>query len=338
MSIVPAPLYLRLHPEKLPGNTASVEFAKEYVDQFSDRIKWLETIAYAVLVGIVGLRWSREKLATHSSVAISAGCLVVSLFNGYSAHDQVLQALQVGTPFLLAGTIARFTIICQFWFLAIAVALLAIRLLSVPRSVHCKTLCWLAVFVGATATHAQPGTLTPLSDPQVQSCASDWVKSRLGEIPSQADLTLLGRVVAGTANAKGIALNVDNRCAFSAWTLDHVLDVSVIVNGNRDYSSFLQETQTVARGVINPAAGQSAIVRTLLSLAEIWHHPMGVVDIDSAQAGDQVFIDGNEVGATPLTCAETPGTYDLKVKRNGIQIDDETLKVNDGDKLQIKTH
>lgn len=102
------------------------------MDQFSDRIKWLETIAYAVLGGVVGLRWSQEKLATHPTIAVTVGCLVVSLFNGYSAHDQVLQALQLGTPMLLAGVIARFTIICQFWFLAIGVALLAVRLLSCP--------------------------------------------------------------------------------------------------------------------------------------------------------------------------------------------------------------
>jgi len=338
VSVVPAPEYLRHNPEKLHAETASIEFQKEYVDQFSDRIKWLETIAYAVLGGIVGLRWSQEKLATHPFIAISAGCLVVSLFNGYSAHDQVLQALQLGTPVLLAGVIARFTIICQFWFLAIAVALLAVRLLSVPRAVHRRALCLLAIFLGAMPTHAQPSTPISLTDPQVQACASDWVKSRLAQTPSQDDLTLLGRLIAGTANAKSIALDAGNRCAFSAWTLDHVLIDSITVYENRNYSNFLQEAHTISGGVINPGAGQTAIVRTLLSVAEIWHHPMGIVEIDSAQAGDEVFIDGNEVGVTPLTCAEPPGTYDLEVTRNGNKIDHETLKVNDGDKLQIKTH
>lgn len=160
----------------------------------------------------------------------------------------------------------------------------------------------------------------------------------MAQNPSHDNLTLLGGLIAGTANAKSIALDADNRCAFSAWTLDHVLVDSVTVNGSRDYSSFLQEAQTVSGGVNHPAAGQTAIVKTLFSVAEIWHHPLGIIDINSAQAGDQVFIDGNQVGVTPSTCVEAPGTYNVKVKRNGITIDNETLKVNDGDKLQINTH
>ncbi len=338
VSVVPARVYISLHPEQLHGNAASIEFEKEYVDQFSDRIKWLETIAYAVLGGIVGLRWSQERLATHPFIAISAGCLVVSLFNGYSAHDQVLQALQLGTPMLLSGMVSRLTIIFQFWFLAIAVALLAIRLLSVPHAVHRKALCVLAMFVGSMSIHAQARTVILPTDVQVQACASDWVKSRMAQTASPADLTLLGRLIAGTANAKGITLKAGNTCAFSASILDYVLKVSNTVNGDRDYSNFLDEAQNVAGGVNNPGAGQSAIVRTLLSVAEIWHHQLGVVNVNSAQAGDEVFIDDHEVGLTPFTCAEAPGTYDLKVKRNGNQIDHETIKVSDGDQLQIKTH
>ena len=335
-SVLPARIYTNLHPEQLHGNLPSIEFEKEYVDQFSDRIKWLETIAYAVLCGIVGLRWSQEKLATHSSIAISAGCLVVSLFNGYSAHDQVLQALRLGTPMLLWGRVSRVTIICQFWFLAIAVALVAIRLLSVPRMAHRKVLYVLAVFAASAAAHAQAGTAISPTDSKVRACVTDWVKTRFAQTASPADLTLLGRTVAGTANAKTISLNANNTCAFSASILDYVLSGSYAINGDRDYDDFLQEAQSVDRGVNHPGAGQSAIVKTLLSVAEIWHNALGVVNVNSAQAGDEVFVDDYKVGLTPFTCAVAPGTHDLKVKRNGNLIDSEKIEVSDGDKLQLK--
>jgi PEGA domain len=336
ISTVPARVYTAKVSEPIPGTIAPTDFEKQYVEQFSDRIKWLETIAYAALGGIVGLRWSQEKLAAHPAVAISAGCLVVSLFNGYSAHDQVLQALQAHTPNLLSGVASRLTVICQFWFLATAVAVLAVRLLSVPRTVHRRTLCAFVVLIGSASFpgHADGAPAPP--DLAVQACASDWVQTRFGRTANPEELTLLGSMVAGSANAKKIDLDQQNRCAFSASVLDFVLNGSYTLNGDREYSHFLEEAQSVARGVNHPGAGNSAIVTTLLNLAEIWHNARGVVYIVSSQNGDEVYVDNQRVGLTPFTCAMAPGKHKLLVKRNGTVIDTEQIEVGDGIELERK--
>ncbi len=336
MSVVPARVYTAKVHETITGTTASTDFDKEFVEQFSDRIKWLETIAYAALGGIVGLRWSQEKLVDHPAIAVSAGCLVVSLFNGYSAHDQVLQALQVHTPGLLSGAVSRMTVICQFWFLAAAIALLAFRLLSVPRTLHRRAICVLAILIGSTSIPGHADGAPAPGDAAVQACASDWVKTRFGRTASPEEQTLLEHIVVGTANAKNINLDAQNRCVFSASVLDFVLNGSYTLSGDRKYTDFLESAQTVARGVNHPGAGESAIVRTLLNLAEIWHNPRGVVIVTSSQAGDEVYIDNQRVGLSPFTCAMAPGKYKLRVNRNGMDIVVEQIEVKDGIELERK--
>jgi|SRR5579864_2731352 len=336
VSVVPGRVYTRFAPESIQGTPSPTDYEKEFVEQFSDRIKWLETIAYAALGGIVGLRWSQEKLVTHPSIGISAGCLVVSLFNGYSAHDQVLQALQLHTPLLLSGTVSRLTVICQFWFLATAVALLAIRLLSVPRPTHRKSLCALAIIGVSMSVPAHANTAALPQEVNVQASVSDWVKTRFDRTASPEEVSLLGRIVVGTANAKQIDLDAQNRCAFSASVLDFVLNGSYALNGDRDYDHFLQMARNVARGLNNPGAGDSAIVRTLLNLMEIWHNSRGIVYVVSSQAGDEVYIDKRQVGLTPFVCAMAPGQHELRVIRDGTVIHNEKIEVTDGIKLERK--
>lgn len=335
-SVLPARVYTALKPEQIRGTQTLADFEKNYVDQFSDRIKWLETIAYAALGGIVGLRWSQEKLVNHPLIAISAGCLVVSLFNGYCAHDQVLQALQLHTPMLLFGAVSRLTVICQFWSLSIAVALVAIRLLSVPRAAHRKTLSALAILVLSLPTFAQEDRKTPESDTSMAACVSNWTQTRFSRTANKQDLARLERIVAGTAKAKNIDLNAQNRCIFAASVLDFVLNASYTLNGDRDYDEFIQEAQSVDTGVNNPGAGESALVRTLLSVVEIWHNARGVLSVTSTQAGDEVYIDTQRVGLTPLTCALAPGQHALRVDRNGAAVDSEQIEVKDGDQVERK--
>src|SRR5690348_14282886 len=89
-----------INPDVVPSETSSLDLDKAFVEQFADRTKWLETLAYATLVGTIGLRWSRESIVKHRTVSIACACLAVSLFNGYRAHDQVLQALELHAPLM----------------------------------------------------------------------------------------------------------------------------------------------------------------------------------------------------------------------------------------------
>jgi hypothetical protein len=336
LSVVPARVYTTLKPEQIQGTQTLSEFEKVYVDQFSDRIKWLETIAYAALGGIVGLRWSQEKLINHPAIAMSAGCLVVSLFNGYSAHDQVLQALQLHTPMLLSAAVSRLTVICQFWSLAVGVALLATRLLSVSKGAHRKTLVALVMIALSLPTFAQDNVKAPHPEPSIEDCVSNWTQTRFHDTAKQKDLALLGRIVTGTAKAKRIDLNAENRCVFTASILDFVLNASYTLNGDRDYAAFLQEAQSVDIGVNNPGGGESAVVRTLLSVVEIWHNDRGVLSVITKQAGDEVYVDNQRIGLTPLTCALAPGQHALRVERNGNTVDNEQIEVKDGDQVERK--
>src|SRR5436305_3739799 len=93
-----------VNPDVVPS---SFELDKAFVEQFADRTKWLETLAYAALVGTIGLRWSRESIVKHKTVSIACACLAVSLFNGYRAHDQVLQALELHAPLMLSTRVSR---------------------------------------------------------------------------------------------------------------------------------------------------------------------------------------------------------------------------------------
>jgi hypothetical protein len=300
--------------EPVPSSTASVELDKQYVDQFADRIKWLETLAYAALAGVVGLRWSRENLVNHVMVAFASGCLAVSLFNGYRAHDEILQALQLHTPLLLASKASRLIVVFQFWFLAIAIAVLAVRVLSVPLGRHHKAASAAILLLFLTSLHVSGQVTTKSDAASVQKdCAKQWVVSHYERTPTPAELNTLVTIVAGTAKEKKLGLDSQSGCAFSASILDYVANGSYNLDGDRDYADFLDFAGDVARAISSLGLSDSPFVRALWSAAEIWHQARGVLRVQSAMAGDEVFVDGTERGLTAFTCAIAPGKHQPRI-------------------------
>jgi hypothetical protein len=321
-------------PAKQTAQSDQIEFDKQYVDQFADRTKWLETIAYAALVGLVGLRWSRENLVNHATVAIAAACLTVSLFNGYRAHDQILQALQTHTPHLLATTSSRVIVAFQFWLLVLAIALLATRVLSVPRSPH-HGVAATAVFLALLASPHADAQANAASNPGAsQDCVRNWLDSRYSREPTAAELKTLVTIVDGTSREKKISRDAQAGCAFSESILDYVANGSYGLNGDRDYLNFMEFADDLAHAISSHGFSDSPFQTALWTVAEIWHQPRGVLRVRSTAAGDEVMVDGTRVGLTPLTCAIAPGRYRLQVSRNGKVVGKEQIEVTDGQEVQ----
>lgn len=316
-----------------PTQPSTLDLDKSFVEQFADRTKWLETLAYAALVGMIGLRWTHENVLKHRTVGIACGALAVSLFNGYRAHDQILQALQFHAPLMLAGRVSRLTVICQFWFLALAITLLAARILAIaPRSAsHAKALLLCMLSVSSVLASAQ--TPTPAAATDQKACAKEWVRSRFGQTPTDTDVDMLMTIVNGTAREKKINTAKLSTCDFTNVVLDYVANNSYTLNGDRDYIKFRDFAVDVARASSKLGFSDSSFVQALWSMAEIWHQPRGVLRVGSETPGDEVLVDSIRVGLTPLVCALRPGKHRLEIIHKGKSNLKEEIEVHDGEEI-----
>ena len=332
--IASSPVEVATGSAETPSASARAEIDKQYVEQFADRTKWLETIAYGALAGLVGLRWSRENLVRHATIAIAAGCLTVSLFNGYRAHDQILQALQTHTPQLLATTSSRLIVAFQFWFLALAIGLLAARVLSIPRSHHRNSAAAAAVGLVLFASPYAHGQDKTKPATVSQNCIESWVGSRYSRKPTTSERKILATIVNGTAQEKNISADAQAGCSFSESVLDYVANGSYGLNDNRDYMDLMEFADDLANAISSHHFSDTPFQNALWAAVEIWHQKRGVLRVRSATAGDEVSVDGTRVGLTPLTCGIKPGKYELRVSRMGRTIGYEQIEVNDGQELQ----
>lgn len=321
-------------PEVFPETTSStLDLDKSFVEQFADRTKWLETLAYAALVGMIGLRWTREDILRHRSVGVGCGALAVSLFNGYRAHDQILQALHLHTPSMLSGRVSRLTVICQFWFLALAIIVLTARIFTTgPRSKsHAKILLFCILTISSVKVFGKTHSATVATDQK--ACTNEWVRSRFGQTPTAADISIFTTIVNATAREQKIDLTHVSRCDFTDLVLDYVANGAYTLYGDRNYDNFRDFATDVSRASSKPGFADSSFVQALWSMAEIWHQPRGLLRISSGSPGDEVLVDGIRVGLTPVICAVRPGKHRLEIIHKGQSSLSEEIKVQDGQEV-----
>jgi len=101
---------------------------KEFIQTYSDQTKWLATIAYGLLAGLIILCLRAEKPAIELSIplAVAAALLFTSIFDSFLASTSVLLALEQGPIESLYGESAtRAAQVLQFWTLGGGTFLLA---------------------------------------------------------------------------------------------------------------------------------------------------------------------------------------------------------------------
>jgi hypothetical protein len=324
-----------INPDVIASGSSSPDLDKAFVEQFADRIKWLETLAYAALVGTISLRWSRENILKHKTVSIACACLAVSLFNGYRAHDQVLQALGLHAPLMLSTRVSRLTVILQFWFLVAAIAMLASRILSVPvKALPRKELAILFLFTATSAYATGQPASSSQTEVNQKSCVNKWVTSRYGQTATESEINTLLTITVSAAQNEGVHPAQMAGCAFSDSILDYVANGAYGEYGNRDYDKFQEFASEVARSSRGKKFADNSFVRALWTMAEIWHQPRGLLRVESATSGDEVLVDGNRIGLTPFVCAFAPGKHQLQIKHSGKILADEVIDIHDGQEIR----
>jgi hypothetical protein len=320
-------------------NTIS-EKDKMYIDQYVDRVKWLESIAYASIVGLLVLQSKSSATMENPWFCVGASLLVVSLYSGFLSHDVVLLSLTRGIP-LLYSAVGRVPQDCQFWSMALALVFLAGKLVPTYGTKATKAAALAAVlWLSLTGTaHAQPDGPQPF--PQT-TCTNNWIASRFGQLNESQkqkepalvdDLQVILNGVA--ANTTVNASNISN-CNFATVTLDRIRYGATITSGNTTYDSLALFVTSLKSDYQGNHLSHSAFFDNIASLSELWHKPSATLVVNDSVSGDRVTLDHVNIGFTSLMSLCPPGSHQLDVFRNGANVLSQSISVADGDQI-VKT-
>lgn len=309
---------------------------KIYIDQYVDRVKWLETIAYASIVGLLVLQSKHATAMESPWSCIGASFLVVSLYSGFLSHDVVLLSLTRGVP-LLYSALGHVPQDCQFWSIILALVFLAGKLIPSRSAKKLKAtvpVALLCLFVTSTA-HGQPGK-TPSSP---QQCTSDWIASTFGDLTEsqkQKEPALIGdlhlildQVQASTTLDPS---NVKN-CHFAVVTLDRIRYGAEVASDDMTYDSFVPFVATLKPDYEGNHLTHSAFFDNIASLAELWRHPFATLVVNDSVNGDTVMLDHATIGLTSLMYICSPGSHSLEVLRGGVTIFSQQISAANGDQI-----
>jgi hypothetical protein len=324
--------YVRFqHPGSIPASSGSGQVSdmdKLYIEQMMDQTKWLESLAYATLVGMIVLKLKNPKMMGSRSYSAAASLLIVSIYGGFLGHDVILIALTKGLP-LLYTNLGTLPYVTQFWSLLIALALLAKEILLPTRKIAYVLIG--AIFLGvigfmwpvpANAQHA-----TQPNDP-VPSCAASWAHSRFSVTPSADDLTTISKFVSLLASRSTVSGPTAQTCDFVDSTMDQVRYASSVIAGQDDYDDTTVLVKSLVSQLVSNAAAPGTFLGTLVQDLQIWRgRPTGSILFQTSRQGVTIWLDGNVIGLAPLLYIAVPGPHSVDVHFGGTTIFQKAITV-----------
>jgi hypothetical protein len=300
------------------GNISEID--KLYIEQMMDQTKWLESIAYATLVGMIVLKLKNPGMMESWSYAASASLLIISIYGGFLGHDVILISLTKGLP-LMYTALGTLPYVTQFWSLLIALALLAKKIL-IPK-IKAAHLLIVALFLGRIAVmgparaDAQTGPAVP-ADP-VNSCTVSWAQSRFSSTPSANDQTTISTFVSLLATRSQVSAATAQSCGFVDSTLDNVRYASSVISGEDKYPDTIALVQLLGSQLNANAAAPGVLLGTLLQDLQVWRLSTGSVLIQTSHPGVTISLGPKVIGLTPFLYIATPGSYTMSADLGGAQ-------------------
>lgn len=313
---------------------------QEFITSRSAGSELLFQLAFASLGALLGLRFSdkaRVHIGSHAHFA-AAGMLLSSIYNAFLYQESLARILE-GPLDVLYGAELRYPVVCQFWFLFAAVALLSVSLFRPVRKMAAASL--LAFVGGALPATAQvaPATLA--------SCGAQWGQSR-GLDSSTLATSELGELATRVARRSEVdiqGLSSADRCAFVSALGDGLRYAAIAAGAAADGGKQTRAINALVRRSLStmsdPTFSPGELLQHLLAAAQIWREPAAVLDIDggSKTLFVAVYDPRNPQlqwrGYTRLLLRIPPGTYELSVSENGVIVNRRSLSVGDGDRLPI---
>jgi hypothetical protein len=315
---------------------------KVYIDRFTDNSKWLETIAYGTLVGVIIMGLKNRSMLTGNAVNFGSALLIVSVYTSFLSQDAVLFALSKGPVCLLYGDVTRWLLICQVWSLIAAIGSLAIWFL---RGKHLVSLAVLSAFLltiptaGASIIEQQqdPGTGgTADTSPINKSCIVSWVKTQYDAKPTDGEIQMMGSLILSVATKAQVPRSTFQSCTFVAAALDQVRWAAYNV-GPPDYKSFVKYAGGITSDISASHWSQGTFLSSLLSAAELWRTKSGLIVVKSKIPGLVVSIDDNQVGLTTYVYRAACGAHTVTVRKGMQTVLNRTVDISDGQQVDLQT-
>jgi len=300
---------------------------KVYIDQMTEQTKWLESLAYASLVGLIVLqaKGSGTRLSRMSSMG--AALLIVSLYAGFLSRDAILVALTKGSP-LLHSMLGTWPHITQFWCLIVGLALLARDFLWTRKpAVLVSTATGLLLVLASSTSMRAQAPPSPQAANNVAACAGEWAKSRFSDTATQQDQALMADFLARTAQRTNVPPAAAQSCDFVYSTMDMVRNASIAMNGEDTLADTIVLAGSLRDQLRANAAAPGTFLATLVDSMDIWHWSTGTISVETTRNGANVTINQRFVGPAPLLYIAKPGTYRVQVAFGGAVIFQQSITV-----------
>jgi hypothetical protein len=306
----------------------------------------LFNLAFGALVGLVSLQvhGKRSQRPSGALPMVAAALLALSMYASFLFRTQVALSLGRGPLALLAGPGVDQTLTAQFWLFVGGILLLLFWVFPV-RKILCIALA--AVAFTPAAASAQEVT--------VADCAAAWAADRKVPLAS-GSLRSVQSLVDSVAGEAKVALDGSSRCPFTESILDE-LRRRVVSNG----ANIENPSQELAKAVDTaletlyqapdqylpgtPSKGNFSFgdaVSRLLTMAEVWNEPSGLLVIRSKEGGLQVIATtvkgapGDWRGFTNWTVRVPAGVYRLEVTKDGVRLNGPgRIEVASGQRLEL---
>lgn len=290
--------------------------------QRNDLSKWLLGLAFATLVGLMGLQMKQESHYRPADSFLSmtaAGLLITSIFGAFLFQEDAVEALEKDIQ-LIYGAYLEAPLQIQFYTLLAALVLLAIWVLRPAKSI---------TLLGLLLLLALPGTA------QQSTCIEKWAVDRKIELPADARQPLESLI--GTIRSKSEAtVSADDECTYVASVADQLRGLAREENPNSDaaLAQLLKNLETQANAA-NALPGDW--ISRLVEGSKIWRPvPHARLEIRSSPEGLQIRLKGEPAGWTNWVNRVRPGEYSLELLRYNRVVYSEHLILADGSQKVVE--
>jgi hypothetical protein len=318
------------------------------VDADSSTSTSLFNLAFGALVGLVSLQvhGKRSQRPSGALPMVAAALLALSMYASFLFRTQLALSLGRGPLALLAGPGIDQTLTAQFWLFVVGILLLLFWVFPV-RNIVCIALAAMAFTPAAVS--AQEVT--------VPECAAAWAADRKVTLPANSR-GAVESLVANVAGEAKVALDASSRCPFTESLLDE-LRRRVVANGadvenpsqelvkaiDEAVATIYQKPDTYLPGPPPPKSGNFSFgdaVSRLLTMAEVWNEPSGLLVVRSSEGALQVIATtvkgtpGDWKGLTNWTVRVPAGVYRIEVTKDGVRMNGPgRIEVSSGQRLEI---
>ena len=261
-------------PVARPYSGSVTDAQKLYIAARTATSELLFKIAFATFGALIAFQLSDARRARFSErgVFAAAGLLLTSLYASFLFQIGVSHCMEASLDDMF-GPILNIPILCQFWFLFIAVVVVAAALFRGPhRSAIGATIVAVLICQGAYA-----GTTS-------RRCVRDWASSRSVELSETATNDAAALVDRMMMREKLAVLESD-QCAVSATMLDavryRVISEGKPLTGTEGGAALAEVFHSARRAAESPNLSPGELIDSLVAIAEFWSIPAGVIDIDA---------------------------------------------------------